>query len=94
MMSSRTEWDRMQRLGFRHFVLRGALRHGIPMAVVVVLLLEVISGTTLSRERVTSGEFGFRVLLCLAVFSASGAISAVARWKSAESLFGKRDARA
>ena len=90
MTSSPTEWERMQQLGFRHFVLRGALRHGIPMAVVVVLLLEVVSGTTLSRERATSGEFVFRVLLCLAVFSASGAISSVARWKSAESLFGKR----
>lgn len=89
MASSPSECERMQQLGFRRFVLRGALRHGIPMAVVVVLLLEVVSGTTLSRERVTSGEFVFRVLLCLGVFSASGAISSVARWKSAESLFGK-----
>jgi hypothetical protein len=43
---------------------------------------------------VTSGEFLSRVLLCLAVFTASGVISSMARWKSAESLFGKRDARA
>ena len=91
MTSRGTEWERMQRLGFRHFVLRRALRHGIPMAAVVVLLLEMLSGTTLSRERVTSGEFVSRVLLCLAVFSASGAISAVARWKAAESLSSRRD---
>ena len=94
MAASQTEWDRMQALGFSRFVLRGALRHGIPMAVVVVLLIEVVSGTTLSRERVTSGEFLARVLLCLVVFTASGAISSLARWKSAESLFGKRDGRA
>jgi hypothetical protein len=94
MAASQTEWDRMQQLGFRRFVLRGALRHGIPMAFVVVLLLEAVSGTALSRERVTSGEFLSRVLLCLAVFTASGVISSMARWKSAESLFGKRDARA
>ena len=91
MASSRTEWQRMQQMGFRHFVLRGALRHGIPMAIVVVLPLEVVGGTTLSRERAMSGEFLSRVLLCLAVFSASGAISSVARWKSAESLFGRQD---
>ncbi|MBS1106031.1 MAG: hypothetical protein H6Q91_1533 [Deltaproteobacteria bacterium] len=91
MAASQTEWERMQQLGFQRFLLRGALRHGIPMAAVVVLLLEVISGTTPSRDRLVSGEFLSRVLLCLAVFTASGAISSLARWKAAESLFGKRD---
>jgi hypothetical protein len=89
MAASQTEWDRMQQLGFRRFVLRGALRHGIPMAIVVVLLIELISGTTLSRERLASAEFLGRALLCLVVFSASGAVSSFARWKSAESLFGR-----
>jgi hypothetical protein len=42
---------------------------------------------------VTSAEFLGRALLCLAVFSASGAISSFARWKAAESLFGKRDGK-
>jgi hypothetical protein len=90
MASSETEWGRMQQMGRQQYVLRGALRHGIPMAIGVALLIEVISGGTLSRERITSPEFLERLLLCLVVFSASGAISSFARWKSAESLFGNR----
>ena len=89
MASGQTEWGRMQQLGLPHFVLRGALRHGIPMAIGVLLLIEVISGGNFSRERITSAEFLGRALLCLAVFTASGAISSFARWKAAESLFGK-----
>lgn len=89
MPSSETEWGRMQQMGRRQYVLRGALRHGIPMAIVVTALIEVVSGGTFSRERITSLEFVERALLCLVVFSASGAISSFARWKSAESLFGR-----
>jgi len=89
MASSEIEWGRMQQLGLPGFVLRGALRHGIPMAIVVVVLIEVVTGGTFSRERLTSAEFLGRALLCLVVFSASGAISSFARWKAAESLFGK-----
>ncbi len=89
MASSETEWGWMQQLGIGRYVLRGALRHGIPMAIVVALLIEAVSGGTFSRERLTSAEFLGRGLLCLAVFSASGAISSFARWKSAESLFGR-----
>ena len=91
MASSEIEWGGMQQLGLPRFVLRGALRHGIPMAIVVAVLIEVVSGGTFSRTRVTSVEFLGRALLCLAVFSASGAISSFARWKAAESLFGKRE---
>ena len=89
MAPSETAWGRMQQLGLPAFVARGALRHGIPMAIVIVLLIEVVTGGTFSRERLTSAEFLGRALLCLVVFSASGAISSFARWKAAESLFGK-----
>jgi len=87
MASSETKWDRMQRMGRRQYVLRGALRHGIPMAIVVAVLIEVVSGGAFTRERITSAEFLERALLCLVVFSASGAISSFARWKSVEALF-------
>ncbi len=90
MASSESEWGRMQLLGKQQYMLRAALRHGVPMTIGVVLLIEFLTGGTLTRERVTSADFLGRTLLALAIFSASGAITAYARWRAAESLFGKR----
>ena len=91
MVHPRDEWDRIRARGLRRFVVIGALRRGIPMAIGVVLLLEILQGNTLTRERLTSPEFAERVLVCLLVFVAGGALSAFARWKSHEALFGDRD---
>ena len=84
----RDAWVRAQEQGLQRFVLVGALRRGIPMALGVLAILEVMDGPGLSRERLLSPDFVERALLCFAVFLAGGAVASFARWKSYESLYG------
>jgi hypothetical protein len=87
----RDEWVRAQQQGLRRFVVTGALRRGIPMALLVLALLEVMDGPGLSRGRLLSADFALRVLFCFAVFLAGGAVASFARWKSFEALYGDGD---
>ena len=86
---SRGEQRQIEAIGLGRFVAMGAVRHGLFMTVIVTVLLELFAGNTLDRERLTSSEFLLRTGLCLLVFGASGAISAYARWRSRQALFGK-----
>jgi hypothetical protein len=88
---TRSDWERVQARGLPRFMVLGALRNGILMTVIVTFLLELFAGTTLTRERLASREFLLRTGLCLLVFGLSGALSAYARWRSREALFGKAD---
>jgi len=91
---NRSEWQRVQARGLPRFVALGALRNGILMTLVVTFLLELFAGTTLTRDRLTSREFLLRTGLCLLLFGLSGGLSAYARWRSREALFGKADGEA
>jgi hypothetical protein len=78
----------MRTQGLPRVVLLGALRRGVPMAIVVTLLLELIEGGTLDRARLLAPAFLERAALVLVVFLLGGALSSFARWKSFEALFG------
>jgi hypothetical protein len=88
---SQKEWAKAQEQGLGRFMAIGALRRGIPMSVMVLLLLELFEGGSFDRARMLSGAFAERVLLVFAVFLAGGALSAFARWKSYEALYGDED---
>ncbi|RIL05614.1 MAG: hypothetical protein DCC71_09830 [Proteobacteria bacterium] len=92
-MSPRThgqiEWDRIRAQGMPRFVLIGALRRGIPMAIAVLVALELMESGTFGRHRLMTPEFLERVLLVFTVFVLGGALSSFARWKSHESLYGR-----
>jgi hypothetical protein len=87
----RDEWVRAKQQGLQRFIVVGALRRGIPMALLVLAILEIMDGPGLSRERLLSPDFAERVLFCFSVFLAGGALSSFARWKSYEALYGDRD---
>ena len=89
--SGRDEWRKAQAVGLRSYLVMGALRRGIPMALLVLALLETVDGPGFSRARLLSADFAERVLFIFSVFLAGGAVSAFARWKSFESLYGDRD---
>jgi hypothetical protein len=93
-ITTRSEWQQIRALGLPRFVALGALRNGVLMTLVVTFLLELLAGTTLTRDRLTSREFLLRTGLCLLLFGLSGAVSAYARWRSREALFGKADGEA
>ena len=90
-ITTRSEWEQIRARGLQRFLVLGALRNGVLMTLVVTFLLELFAGTTLTRERLASSEFLTRTALCLLVFGLSGALSAYARWRSREALFGKDD---
>jgi hypothetical protein len=73
----------------QRFLVIGALRRAIPMAIAVVVLLELLEGGAFTRERLESAAFLGRVALVLVVFLTTGAISTFARWKSHEALYGR-----
>jgi len=85
------EWRKARAVGLRSFLVTGALRRGIPMALLVLVLLETVDGPGFSRARLFSVDFAERVLFVFSVFLAGGTLSSFARWKSLESLYGDRD---
>jgi len=88
---SQREWSKAQEQGLGRFMAFGALRRGIPMAVMVLLGLELFEGSSFDRARLLSGAFVERVFFVFAVFLTGGALSAFARWKSYEALYGEED---
>jgi hypothetical protein len=86
-VGGREEWERAKAQGLQSYLVGGALRRGIPMALIVLGVLEVMEGAPLGRERWLTADFAERVLFVFGVFLAGGAISALARWKSFESLY-------
>lgn len=85
---SREEWRKAQEQGLGRFMAFGALRRGIPMALMVLLALELFEGGSFDRARLLSAAFVERVFFVFGVFLAGGALSAFARWKSFEALYG------
>jgi len=86
----RAEWERIRSTGvWPHAVRRGLLR-GVPMAIGIILLLEVVQGhpldATLLRDPAVLGRLALAVLL----FSLGGIVSTYARWRALDLRFGAR----
>jgi hypothetical protein len=86
---SRAEWERIREQGLpRYLLVRGALLRGIPMAIALILLLEVLQGRSIDRELLLDRAFEWRLWGAAALFSLGGAFSAFARWRSLDAIFG------
>jgi hypothetical protein len=88
--SRRREWQRMRARGLpRQLVVRGVLLRGIPMAVAVVLLLELLrEGDGGLGARLRDPAFLVRFVVATALFSLGGIVSSYARWRALERRFG------
>lgn len=84
----RDVWRKTREQGLQRYILLGALRRGIPMSLITIGALELFESGGFTNARLTSPEFAERVLFVFAVFLAGGALSAFARWKAYESLYG------
>lgn|GEM_PF-2064683 len=88
---SRGEWDAVRAKGRHAFVLRhGILGRGLPMALAIAVILELYVGGRFP-DSLTSAGFWGRFALCLAVFSASGALTASALWNAYDRLYSRPD---
>lgn len=87
-LSDREQWDRVRARGrTRYLVLRGFVRRGLPMGVVVALAVEVLTGRPVP-DSLLSARFVLTVLAGVALFSLSGCIRAATEWRLAERRFG------
>ncbi len=85
--ASRAEWERIRARGRARFLLwNGVMARGVPMAIATVLLIQAFQGE-LGMGMLVSRGFHARLLGALLLFSAGGALSAFARWKSLELRF-------
>jgi len=88
---SRAEWERIRRQGLtRYLLVRGVLVRGIPMAVAIILALELFRGRSIDRELLLDKAFEWRLWVAAALFSLGGVISSFARWKLLDASFGTR----
>ena len=85
----RREWDRIRVGGLARFlVVRGLLLRGLPMALAVALLLDLLNVATPGggwREPGFLARLGVAALL----FSMGGMLSAYARWRALDARFGE-----
>jgi NhaP-type Na+/H+ or K+/H+ antiporter len=85
---SRAEWEGIRRRGLARYLLARALLRGIPMAIALMLLLEVLQGRPIDRELLLDRAFEARLWIAAALFAAGGALSGYARWRSLDAIFG------
>lgn len=84
----RAEWERIQRTGvWVHAIRRGLLR-GIPTGLLIIVVLELLSGRPLDASRLRDGELLGRFALAVALFSLGGVVSTYARWRALDLRFG------
>ena len=83
------DWGKVRADGKGRYLLRaGVIGRGIPMGLVVALLIELWDPSGEMPEALLAPRFLLRLLLALAVFSASGCLSALANWRVHERRFG------
>lgn len=82
------EWKRVREQGKTAFLLRhGLLGRGIPLGVIVALAIELMLGGSFP-EAFREPAFWARLLFAVAIFTASGALSAHVNWRLHERRFG------
>jgi len=87
----REDWLRIRASGRGRYLFRyGVVGRGIPMGIVVALLIELLNPTGTMPEALLGTRFLGRLLLAVAVFAASGCVSALANWRMHERRFGEK----
>ncbi len=87
-LHSKEDWAKIRTLGRGQYLFRyGVVGRGLPMGIVVGLLIEFFNPSGAMPEALLEARFLGRLLLAVAVFSASGCISALANWRVHESRF-------
>ena len=85
---SSEDWAKIRTAGRGQYLFRyGVLGRGLPMGILVALLIEVFSPSAPMPDALLEPRFLGRLLLAIAVFSASGCISALANWRIHERRF-------
>ena len=88
MVKTAAEWEYVRGRGKTYFyVMRGIIGRGIPMAVAIMLIIEVVQGHPLGAALQTRG-FWLRFALAIALFSLGGVLNAMTHWRLAERRFG------
>lgn len=80
------DWRELRAGGKARFVLVSGLSRGIPMGLAVMLAIEFFSGEPIP-ESLASWRFASRALFAVAIFTASGCISALVSWGMLERRF-------
>jgi hypothetical protein len=87
-LHSKEDWEKIRTQGPKRYLLRyGVVGRGIPMGVVVALLIELWDPSGAMPDALLEPRFLGRLLLAVAVFTASGCISAWANWRVHERRF-------
>ena len=73
------DWRKLREGGKARFVLVSGLARGIPMGLAVMLAIELFSGEPIP-ESLVSWRFASRALFAVAIFTASGSVSAAVSW--------------
>lgn len=80
------DWYRVRAAGKARFVLLSGIARGIPMGLAVMILIELFAGGPFP-ESLASWRFAWRALLAVAIFTASGCVSAALSWGVFERRF-------
>jgi len=80
------DWRKLRAAGKARFVLVSGLARGIPMGLAVMLAIELFSGEPLP-ESLATWRFASRALFAVAIFTASGGVSAAVSWGILEKRF-------
>jgi hypothetical protein len=86
------DWRRVRGRGRARFVLVSGLARGIPMGLAVMLAIELFAGGPLP-ESLATWRFVGRALFAVAIFTASGAVSAAVQWGIQERRFERERTR-
>jgi len=87
-LHSEEDWSRIRTLGKGQYLLRyGVIGRGVPMGILVALLIELLNPSGAMPGALLEARFLWRLLLAVAVFAASGCISALANWRLHERRF-------
>jgi hypothetical protein len=85
---NKEEWAKLEAQGKGRYLLwKGVIGRGVPMGLVVALLIELWDPSGEMPGALLEPRFLGRLLLAVAVFAASGCISALANWRVHERRF-------
>jgi hypothetical protein len=87
-LHGREDWARIRTAGRGQYLFRyGVLGRGVPMGILVALLIELLDPSGAMPDALLEPRFLWRLLLAIAVFAASGCLSALANWRMHERRF-------
>ena len=94
IIRTRDEWEQALARGRRKFLIQnGVLQRGLPLGIALAVVLELYLGGTFP-DFLRSPPFWGRVALCVAIFSTSGVLRALAVWNAYRRRYEERAAAA